>query len=75
MNLIQSKLRSRLDIEVMDRLIFVYINTRSLRRVVGKQQKEWGGEVNIEDILLNMEEDLLPTVNQLEAETEPEIDE
>ena len=47
----------------MDRLIFVYINTRSLRRTVGKQQKEQEGEVDIEDILLNIEEDLLPTVN------------
>jgi hypothetical protein len=65
MNLLQNKLRSRLDMEVMDKLCFIYINSRSLQRARGQlkgtKQKDYEEFVN--DILLNLEDEVQVDVN------------
>lgn len=60
MNFLQNKLRSRLKEAVMDKLLFIYINSRSLQ--VYKGEKEWQKKDFKElfhDLLLNMEDDIV----------------
>ena len=64
MGFLQSKQRSRLLIDKMDKLCFIYINTRSLNAAKTQGQKikvdinkEIAEELANEDLLLNQEDD------------------
>ena len=60
MNFLQNKLRSRLGLDVIDKLLFIYINSRSLRAYRG--EKEWERKDFKElfhELLLNMEDDIV----------------
>ena len=64
MNFLQNKLRSRMTIETMDMLSFVYMNSRSLRKAANRtrgQQEELSANQSeaLMDELLNMEDDLV----------------
>ena len=61
MNLLHSKLRNRIPVAVMDKLCFIYINSRSLRRERGLVQSDtWDGAIDeVEALLLNIEDDMM----------------
>ncbi len=59
MNFLQSKIRNRLGIEVMDKLCFIYINTRSLRAAAQTEDEKAIVEADIEDELLNLEDEII----------------
>ena len=69
MNFLHTKLRNRMSIETSDMLLFVYINSRSLRHAGNpldkykkkKNQKQLDKEVELElnDQLLNWEDDIM----------------
>lgn len=63
-------MRNRLSIETMDKLCFIYINSRSIRSAL-KQTDEKAQLLDeiMEDILLNQEDDLV-AVDVVEQEDE-----
>jgi hypothetical protein len=60
MNFLQSKIRNRLSTEKIDKLCFIYINSRLIRALL-KQTDEEAQLLDkiIKDILLNQEDDLV----------------
>jgi hypothetical protein len=60
MNFLQSKIRNRLSTEKIDKLCFIYINSRLIRALL-KQTDEEAQLLDkiMKDILLNQEDDLV----------------
>jgi len=68
MNFLHTKLRNRMTIETSDKLLFIYINSRSLRKAgspLDKYQKKGQKELSkaiakeLNDQLLNWEDDIV----------------
>jgi uncharacterized protein YabN with tetrapyrrole methylase and pyrophosphatase domain len=55
MNLLHTKSRNRLSVQVLDKLSFIYINTRALRKDLGVILDE----EYIQDSILDLEDDLI----------------
>jgi hypothetical protein len=55
MNLLHTKSRNRLSVEVLNKLSFIYINTRALRKDLGIILDEEA----IQDAMLDLEDDLM----------------
>ena len=60
MNFLQKKLRPRLKEEVIDKLLFIYINSRSLQ--ASRREDKWNTkafQIQFYDLLLNIEDDMI----------------
>jgi hypothetical protein len=71
MNFLQTKLRSRMTVENMDMLVFIYMNTRSLRHMEAGQREVdqiWDDEQ--EEVLLNMEDEMVNGLNEVDFNLE-----
>jgi hypothetical protein len=69
MNFLHNKLQNRMAIETMDILVFIYMNTRSLRQA--SEKKDWDKQVwkgLFEDILLIIEDDLVAQEDTTDTE-------
>jgi hypothetical protein len=75
MNFLHSKLRNRLSHESMDMLLFIYINARSLRKASGDQHNyDSFTDEEIANMLLNIEDDLVPNIAHEDTDIVEEID-
>jgi hypothetical protein len=63
MNFLYSKLRNRLSLALTDKLLFIYINSRSLRKASGTQEayKKKVSKEQETELLLNWEDDMMET--------------
>ena len=75
MNFLHSKLRNRLSHENIDILLFIYINARSLRKASGDQHNyDSFIDEEIANMLLNIEDDLVPNIAHEDTDIVEEID-
>ena len=75
MNFLYSKLRNRLSHESIDILLFIYINARSLRKASGDQYNyDSFTDEEIANMLLNIEDDLVPNIAHEDTDIVEEID-
>ena len=68
MTFIHNKLRNRMSTETMDKLVFIYMNMRTLRHMRG--EKDWDSEQweeIKEDILLNIEDEMVVNNDERDA--------